>query len=63
MSNVKGIRSGGCKLRIDFGPSYRVYFDKDAEHLVILLGDGTKQRQQRDLNAAIANWQDYKRRK
>jgi hypothetical protein len=33
------------------------------EQLVILLGGGTKQRQQRDVNAAIANWQDYKRRK
>jgi putative component of toxin-antitoxin plasmid stabilization module len=30
---------------------------------VILLGGGTKQRQRRDINAAIANWQDYKRRK
>ena len=50
-------------MRIDFGPSYRVYFDKDAEHLVILLGDGTKQRQQHDINAAIADWQDYKQRR
>ena len=50
-------------MRIDFGPSHLVYFDKDAEHLVILLGDGTKQRQQHDINAAIADWQDYKQRR
>ena len=51
------------RIAIDFGPGYWVYFGKDGEHLVILLGGGTKQRQQRDINGAIANWQDYKRRK
>jgi hypothetical protein len=30
---------------------------------VILLGGGTKQRQQRDIDGVIANWEDYKRRK
>jgi putative component of toxin-antitoxin plasmid stabilization module len=39
-----------------------VYFGKDGERLVILLGGGTKKRQQHDINA-LANWQDYKRRK
>jgi putative addiction module killer protein len=63
MSNVKGVGSGVSELRIDFGPGYVVYFGKDGEHLVILLGGGTKQRQQRDITAAIANWEDYKRRK
>ncbi len=63
MSNVKGVRSGVFELRINFGPAYRIYFGKHGEHLVILVGGGTKQRQQRDINAAIANWEDYKRRK
>jgi putative addiction module killer protein len=62
-SNVKGVGSGVLECRIDFGPGYRVYFGKDGEHLVILLGGGTKKRQQRDIQAAVANWQDYKRRK
>ena len=30
---------------------------------VILLTGGTKKRQQRDINAAITYWQDYKRGK
>jgi putative addiction module killer protein len=51
------------ELRIDFGPGYRIYLGKDGERLVILLGGGSKQRQQRDIKAAIANWEDYKRRK
>jgi putative addiction module killer protein len=63
MSNVKGVGSGVFELRIDFGSGYRVYFAKDGEQLVILLGGGTKQRQQRDISAAIAKWEDYKRRK
>jgi putative addiction module killer protein len=61
-SNVKG--AGGIfECRIDFGPGYRIYFGKDGERLVILLGGGTKKRQQRDIEEALLNWQDYKRRK
>ena len=62
-SNVKGVGSGVFEYRIDFGPGYRVYFGKDGELLVIVLGGGAKKRQQNDINAALANWQDYKRRK
>ena len=45
-SNVKGVGSGVFEYRIDFGPGYRVYFGKQGERLVILLGGGTKKRQQ-----------------
>jgi putative addiction module killer protein len=62
-SNVKGVGSGVFELRIDFGPGYRMYFGKDGARMVILLGGGIKKRQQRDINAAAANWEDYKRRK
>ena len=62
-SNVKGVGSGVFEYRIDFGPGYRVYFGKDGERLVILLGGGVKKRQQRDINEAIDKWQDYKQRK
>jgi len=62
-SNVKGVGSGVMECRIDFGPGYRVYFGKDGERLVILLGGGTKKRQQQDIDTALTRWQDYKRRK
>src|SRR5208337_30776 len=62
-SNVEGVGSGVFEYKLDFGPGYRIYFGKDGETLVILLGGGTKRRQQHDINAALANWQDYKRRK
>jgi putative addiction module killer protein len=62
-SNVEGVGSGVLEYKLDFGPGYRIYFGKNGEALVILLGGGTKKRQQRDINTALANWQDYKRRK
>ncbi len=63
LSNVKGVGSGVFEYTIDFGPGYRIYLGKDGDRLVILLGGGTKKRQQKDINSAIARWQDYKQRK
>jgi putative addiction module killer protein len=60
---VKGVGGGVFELRVDFGPDYRVYFGKDGSEIVILLGGGTKKRQDRDINTAQANWLSYKRRK
>jgi putative addiction module killer protein len=63
MSNVKGVGGGALELRIDYGPGYRVYFGKDGEHVVILLGGGTKKRQSRDIRTAQDLWTVYKARK
>ena len=57
-SSVKGVGSGVFESRIDFGPGYRVYFGKDGETLVILLGGGTKKRQGRDIQEALTCWAD-----
>ena len=64
-SSVKGVGVGAgvFECRIDFGPGYRVYFGKDGGTLVILVGGGTKKRQQHDITAAQAHWKDYKQRK
>ena len=62
-SNAKGVGEGVMEYRIDFGPGYRVYFGRDGDALVILLGGGTKRRQQRDIDDAKTRWTDYKRRK
>jgi len=45
------------------GPGYRVYFGKDGDALVILLGGGTKKGQDRDIATAHLRWKDYKKRK
>ena len=62
-SNVKGVGAGVFEYRIDFGPGYRVCFGKDGEAIVILLGGGTKKRQDRDIATARERWADYKKRK
>ncbi len=62
-SNVKSVGQGVNELKVDFGPGYRVYFGWDGLQLVILLGGGTKKRQQADIVEARKRWLDYKRRK
>ena|ERR1017187_1886482 len=37
-SKVKGIGAGVYEYKIDCGPGYRIYFGKDGELVVILLG-------------------------
>ena len=63
VSNVKGVGGGVLEYRIDSDPGYRIYFGRDGDRLVILVGGGTKRRQHRDIEAAKARWADYKTRK
>ena len=63
LSNAKGVGGGVLEYRIDFGPGYRIYFGRDGDSLIILLGGGTKVRQQRDIEAAVALWREYRRSK
>ena len=63
LSSIKGVGAGVFEHRIDFGPGYRIYFGKDGEALVILLGGGSKRHQRQDIETARSRWQDYKRRK
>src|SRR5713101_8571852 len=60
LSNVKSVGEGVLEYRINLGPGYRVYFGRDGPALVILLVGGTKKRQQEDIKAARAYWQDYR---
>jgi len=62
-SNAKSVGAGVYECKISFGPGYRVYFGKEGERTVILLGGGTKQRQQNDIRLALERWEDCKQRK
>jgi len=63
LSNSKVLGAGVYEYRIDFGPGYRIYFGRDGDRLVILVGGGTKKRQPEDIKTALGRWQDYKQRK
>jgi putative addiction module killer protein len=62
ISNVKWI-SGIGKYRIDWGPGYRIYLVKEGDELIILLGGGTKKRQQRDITKAREMMKEYRSRR
>lgn len=62
LSTVKWFRGIG-EYRIDWGPGYRIYLAKDGLKIIVLLGGGTKKGQQKDIDRAVALWEDYKRRK
>ena len=62
-SSVKPVGKGVLELRIHFGPGYRVYFGRDGERLIVLLGGGSKQRQSKDIDLAQHAWLDYRARK
>jgi len=62
-SNIAPVGQGVSEYKLDFGPGYRIYFGKDGDKLVILVGGGTKNRQNRDIGAAQTHWTAYKTRK
>jgi putative addiction module killer protein len=63
LAKVKAVGSGVFEYKIDFGPGYRIYFGKDGDRLVVLIGGGTKKRQPQDIAAAQECWAAFKRRK
>lgn len=55
--------AGVFEKKLNFGPGYRIYFGKDGDTVVILLGGSSKQRQQDAIAAAKERWVDYRRRR
>ncbi len=62
-SNVKRLSGGISEYRINFGPGYRIYFGREGNSIIILLGGGTKQRQSGDISVAKDRWDDYLQRR
>jgi putative addiction module killer protein len=50
--DAKPVGGGVSELRIDFGPGYRVYFQRRGSALVLLLAGGTKKTQGSDIAKA-----------
>jgi putative addiction module killer protein len=60
---VKALPAGVFEVRMDFGPGYRVYFGREGRAVIILLGGGSKRRQDADIAAAVERWKRYKQTK
>jgi putative addiction module killer protein len=65
LGNTSSIKwfSGLGEYIIDWGPGYRIYLLQDGEDLIVLLGGGTKARQQRDIDAARQLLKEYRARR
>ena len=61
LSKAKGVGGGVLEYSIEFGPGYRIYFGRDGDALIMLLGGGTKAHQQRDIKATVQLWREYRR--
>lgn len=62
LSNAEWFRGIG-EYKIDWGPGYRIYLARDGKTVIVLLGGGTKKRQQKDIDHAVKLLESYKRRK
>jgi len=62
-SNVEPVGEGVSEYKVDFGPGYRIYFGIDGSELIILLGGGSKKRQNRDIENAKRYWRQFKLKK
>jgi putative addiction module killer protein len=60
---AKALQDGVFELRMDFGPGYRVYYGRDGQTIIILLGGGSKRRQDADIAAAVERWKRHKQSK
>ena len=51
--DVRPVGEGVSKLRIAYGPGYRVYFKKKARTIIVLLAGGDKRSQSNDVQTAL----------
>lgn len=63
--NTSGLKRIGAiaECRVDWGPGYRIYLGAEGSDLIILLGGGTKRRQQADIERATRLFAEYSARK
>ncbi len=50
--DVKPVGQGVSELRVDYGPGYRIYFQRQGKTVIVLLCGGDKRTQVRDIKTA-----------
>lgn len=61
LSDSKSVGDGVQELRMHFGAGYRLYYGKEGDTIIILLGGGSKRKQSADISAAKKRWMEYKK--
>lgn len=54
------VGDGVYEMKLDFGPGFRIYYATQDRKIVFLLGGGSKDKQQNDIDQAKALWKSYK---
>ena len=58
--DTKSVGDGIFKMRVHYGPGYRIYFIRKGTTVVVLLCGGDKGSQQRDIERAKRLAQDWR---
>lgn len=62
LSSVEWFRGIG-EYKINYGAGWRIYLAKDGIEIIMLLGGGSKNGQQRDIDKAVELWKGYQQAK
>ncbi|GAB7532335.1 type II toxin-antitoxin system RelE/ParE family toxin [Pseudomonas sp. 3A(2025)] len=57
------VGDGVYEMKLDFGPGFRLYYAVQDRKIIFLLGGGSKNKQQNDINQAKALWNSHKVKK
>lgn len=60
LGDCKPVGEGVSELRVGYGRGYRVYFGQKGRTLVVLLCDGHKRTEDRDIRLAKQHWREFK---
>ena len=58
--DTESVGEGVYELRLHFGSGYRIYFGRIGNTVIVLVGGGDKNTQNKDIAKAKAIWRQYK---
>lgn len=56
----RNLTDGVSELKVDFGPGYRVYYSQPGTRLLLLLAEGDKSSQPKDIQLAVKLAKNFK---